>query len=123
MALRRRGRLALTGVLQGIALVGRVEALVTTGYGRLVMAKAALLCLLALAGALHRGRTLPDLRRGGARGGLGRAAVARAAPPAARPRRVLLAVVFALTAVLAGSRPPSRSTEPVRATAAFGPAS
>ena len=110
--------LALTGVLQGIALVGRVEALVTTGYGRLVMAKAALLCLLALAGALHRGRTLPDLSAAVRAQGAGDAAIL-ALRRLLIAEALLLTVVFALTAVLAGGRPPSQSEEPVRATAAF----
>ena len=54
--------LALTGLIQGVALVGRIDALATTGYGRLVLLKGALLCVLALAGAAHRARTLPALR-------------------------------------------------------------
>ena len=94
--------LALSGVIQGLALVGRIDALVTTGYGRLVLVKGALLCLLALAGAIHRGRTLPGAARARPR------PAQRRGPPRRRFRRLLggeallLAAVFTATAVLAG---------------------
>ena len=91
----------------------------TTGYGRLVTAKVALLCLLALAGALHRGRTLPDLDVA-ARDGSGAQPALEALRRLLRVEVALLLVVFALTAVLAGTPPPSSSDEPARATAPFG---
>ena len=111
--------LALTGVVQGLVLVGRIDGLVTSGYGRLVMVKGALLCLLALAGAVHRARTLPQLR---------------SASGAAQPRHVgeagfwrllggeaaVLALVLAVTAILAGTRPPGERTQAVSAGARIG---
>ena len=114
------GARAHAASLQGIALVGRVEALVTTGYGRLVMAKAALLCVLALAGALHRGRTLPDLDAAARadQGGAGRAA--RAAPAAHGRGRAADARLRADGR--ARGQPPAVDLvgDTVRASAAFG---
>ena len=111
--------LALTGVLQAALLVGRVEALATTGYGRLVMIKGALLCLLALAGVAQRSRILPALRAAADRlvaAGDGATALRRLLIGEA----VLLALVLAATAVLAGTAPPSGSTQPVRVHGTLG---
>lgn len=63
---------AITGLLRAIAEVGTVDALLTTDFGHLVIAKAALLGALALLGAVNHfrnvpaaGRTLGGLRRVG----------------------------------------------------------
>ncbi len=98
--------LALTGVIQGLVFVGRIDALVTTGYGRLVLIKGALLSVLALAGAVHRGRTLPALRAAATAGdqpGLAAAALRRLLWSEA----ALLVAVFAATAALAATPPAS----------------
>ena len=62
----------VSGLLRAIAEVGTVDNLVSTDFGRLVIAKTALLGLLALLGALNHfvnvpaaGRTLRGLRRAG----------------------------------------------------------
>ena len=95
--------LALSGVLQGLVLVGRIDALVTTGYGRLVAIKALLLCALAALGAVQRGRTLPELHAaaGGGEDGSARALLRRVLGA----ELALLMVVLATTGVLAASVP------------------
>ena len=62
----------VSGLIRAIAEVGTVDNLVSTDFGRLVIAKTALLGLLALLGALNHfvnvpaaGRTLQGLRRAG----------------------------------------------------------
>jgi copper transport protein len=55
--------LVLTGVIQSVALVGSVPALIDTAYGRLVLAKIALLIALVSLGAYNRRRSLPRLKR------------------------------------------------------------
>jgi len=64
------GTVAVTGLLRAIAEVGTIERLVSTDFGHLVIAKTALLGLLALLGAINHfrhvpaaGRTLLGLRR------------------------------------------------------------
>ena len=63
---------AVTGLLRAIAEIGSVDALLTTDFGHLVIAKTALLGALALMGAVNHfrnvpaaGRTLGGLRRVG----------------------------------------------------------
>ena len=63
---------AVTGLLRAIAEVGTVDALVTSDFGHLVIAKTALLATLALLGAVNHfrnvpaaGRTVRGLRRVG----------------------------------------------------------
>lgn len=112
--------LALSGVIQGLALVGRIEALATTGYGRLVLVKGALLCLLALAGVIHRGRTLPALRDAAA--GASPGAAAAAFRRLLTAEAALLALVFVATAALAATPPAAepRRGSGVRAAGALG---
>lgn len=109
--------LALSGVVQGLVLVGRIEALVTTGYGRLVLIKGALLCALALAGAMHRGRSLPALRSTASLGAAN-AAMRRLLGAEA----VLLALVFIATAALAATTPAAaeKANGSARATGQIG---
>ena len=66
------GTVAVTGLLRAIAEVGTLDALLTSDFGRLVIAKTALLAFLALLGAVNHfrnvpvaGRTLGGLRRVG----------------------------------------------------------
>jgi copper transport protein len=54
--------LLLAGVVQAVALVGAVDALVETAYGRLVLAKIALLLGVVSLGAYNQRRLLPRLR-------------------------------------------------------------
>jgi copper transport protein len=54
--------LLLTGIVQSVALVGSVDALVETAYGRLVLAKIALFLALIAFGAFNQRRLLPQLR-------------------------------------------------------------
>ncbi len=63
---------AITGLIRAVAEVGSVDALLTTDFGRLVVAKTALLATLALLGAVNHfrnvpaaGRTVRGLRRFG----------------------------------------------------------
>lgn len=62
------GVLLLTGLVQSIVHVASVPALVETGYGRLVLAKAAIFVVLISLGAYNQRRSLPRLRRAAAGG-------------------------------------------------------
>jgi len=53
---------AASGVITATARLGSVAALLDTGYGRIVLAKAAILALLVGLGALVRRRVLPAVR-------------------------------------------------------------
>ncbi len=98
--------IAFSGLLEGLILVRRVDALVTTGYGRIVAIKALLLCGLAVLGAVQRGRTLPDLQDaargdGDGDGGAATALLRRVL----RTEAALLTTVLALSGVLAATTP------------------
>ena len=54
---------ALTGVLRAVSEIGTVDALVSTDFGRLVIAKTALLAVLALLGAVNHFRNVPAAGR------------------------------------------------------------
>ena len=99
--------IAFSGLLEGLVLVRRVDALVTTGYGRLISIKALLLCGLAALGAVQRGRTLPELHDAVAGAG-DPATAARLLRTVLRAEATLLALVLLASAVLA-STVPSRS--------------
>jgi copper transport protein len=116
--------LAATGVVQAIAMLPALPDLWSAGYGRLILAKIALLVVLVALGAVNRQRTLPRLRRiariGEAPGGAGRQ-LARTL----RAEVALLAAVLALTAALVGSSPPGfteAASGPASRTATLGPA-
>ena len=66
-----------SGVLGAWARLPGPDALVTTGYGVLLLARSALLLALAAAGLRHRRRALPALRAG--RAGVARLAVSEGA--------------------------------------------
>jgi copper transport protein len=55
--------LVAAGVLQGVLELDAVEDLWTTGFGRAVLVKSALVLVLVGLGALNRRRTVPGLRR------------------------------------------------------------
>ena len=59
---------AVTGVANAALHLGALGALADTGWGRLVLVKAALLGVLALLGLAHRQRILPRLAGGGGEG-------------------------------------------------------
>ncbi len=99
--------IAFSGLLEGLVLVRRVDALVTTGYGRLVAIKALLLCGLAALGAVQRGRTLPELHDAAAGTG-DPAGAARLLRSVLRSEATLLGLVLVASGVLA-STTPSRS--------------
>lgn len=63
MALVAVTLLLLTGTVQAVSLVGSWDALVNTGYGRLVLAKIATVTVLISLGAYNQRRLLPRLRR------------------------------------------------------------
>jgi putative copper resistance protein D len=56
------GTLAVSGVLTAVARLGSVAQLAGTGYGRVVLAKAAALVVLGVLGWLLRRRVLPAVR-------------------------------------------------------------
>jgi copper transport protein len=96
--------LLLTGIAQAVALVGSFEALLDTAYGRLVLAKFALLALLIALGALNQRWALPRLRLLAAGGGEpGRAAAILRRSVALEVAFVL--VVIAITSVLVATEP------------------
>ena len=75
---------AVTGLLRAIAEVGTVDALLTSDFGHLVIAKTALLAMLAVLGAVNHFRNVPAAGRTLARpapGRVGRAARRRDGPP------------------------------------------
>ena len=96
--------IAFSGLLEGLVLVRRVDALVTTGYGRIVAIKALLLSGLAVLGALQRGRTLPDLQDA-ARGTGNDTAATALLRRVLRTEAALLATVLVLSGVLAATTP------------------
>lgn len=105
MALIAVTLLLLSGIVNSVVLVASFEALVETAYGRLVLAKIALMGVLIALGALNQRRMLPQLR----------AAASRGDPPGAAAtllrRSVVLEIAFAIvvlsvTSVLVATQPP-----------------
>jgi copper transport protein len=101
--------LAITGTIQAIVEVGRLGALVDTGYGRAVVGKILLLLLLIGLGAANRQRLLPKLER----------AVAAGVEPGritgwlrrnVRTEVAVICGVLALTAVLVAYAPASETS-------------
>ena len=87
----------VTGVWRAVAETGGLRALVDTDYGRLLLAKVALVAVLVGLGALNRYRYVPAV------GGSARAA--RGFGRAARAELLLAAAVLAVTASLSGAAP------------------
>ena len=113
--------LLVTGTIQAIEHVGSWDALLSTGFGRAVVAKVGLIAALIGLGVVNRRRVVPRLR----------ALVARDAAPGAAGRLLrralraevaLVVVVIAVTSALVGMAPPSSSAGgPFSGSAALGP--
>jgi copper transport protein len=104
MALIAVALLALTGVIHSLSLVASFGALVDTAYGRLVLAKIALLSALVALGAYNQRRSLPRLRRlaaGGEEPGRAAALLHRAVAMEV----VFILVVLGVTSVLVATTP------------------
>ncbi|MHB8731739.1 MAG: copper resistance CopC/CopD family protein [bacterium] len=102
------GATAFTGILRAIDEVGHWNALLTTDFGRLVIAKAALLLVLAVVGARNRYRSIPTVLntlRGLRRLGGVELAVAVA--------------IFGITGVLTGLAPPRLIQQAARTASAI----
>jgi copper transport protein len=98
--------LLLAGIVQSIALVGTLDALVETAYGRLVLAKITLLLGIVSLGAYNQRRLLPELRTAAASGEEpGRAAALLRRSVAFEVGLAL--IVLGVTSVLVGTAPPS----------------
>ena len=98
----------LAGVVLTIILVGSVDALVTRGYGWVVLAKTSLFAPMVALGAMNRYRWLPKAARREEA-----PAVVRALAKDVRAEAALGAVVLALAAVLTAMTPAiSLSTNP-----------
>jgi copper transport protein len=98
--------LLLAGIVQAIALVGALDALVETAYGRLVLAKIALFLGIVSLGAYNQRRLLPELRTAAAGGEEpGRAAALLRRSVAVEVGLAL--VVLGVTSVLVVTEPPS----------------
>jgi copper transport protein len=102
--------LAAAGTIAAFRRIGSWGDLAGDGYGRLVLAKIALLAVLIGIGAVHRTVGIPRLRAGGPLRSFGRLVGAELA---------LMAVVVALTAVLVAEPPPAARAD--AATAVAGP--
>ena len=87
----------VTGVWRAVAETGGLRALVDTNYGRLLLAKLALVAVLVGLGALNRYRYVPAVG--------GSAQAARGFGRAARAELLLAAAVLAVTASLSGAAP------------------
>ncbi len=105
---------AASGVLNAAIRVGTVDALLTTAYGQLVVAKTALLALLIAAGALYRLRLIGRIRASAvsAVGSLWRVIVAELAIMGIA---VGLAVALARTQTPVDDTPPSELAAPTPA--------
>jgi copper transport protein len=98
--------LAATGTTQAIIEVRHLDALTTTGFGRAVLAKVALLVVLLAFGAVNRRRIVPAMRR------LAAAAASPGAPGRVvrltlRSEVALVLVVLGVTGALTGYAPPT----------------
>jgi copper transport protein len=94
----------LTGIVNSVVLVASFDALVATAYGRLVLAKIALLVALVALGALNQRRILPQLRALAAGGAEpGRAALVLRRSVTLEVGFVLL--VLGVTSVLVATQP------------------
>lgn len=97
VALAGAALLGISGVLTAWRHIGSIDALVTTEYGRVLLAKLAVLTLVALTGAYNWRVVLPVIAQDGAGRKLRRSAVVEV---------VIAAVVLAITARLVVLAPP-----------------
>jgi copper transport protein len=113
--------LAATGVGQAIIEVRHFDGLTSTGFGRAVLVKVALLLVLIAFGAINRRRLVPALTR------LAAAAAAPGGPGRAlrmtlRSEVALILVVLGVTGALTGYAPPtSASSGPENVSKRMGP--
>jgi len=99
------GVLVVTGVIRAVDEVGSWDALLDTGYGRLILAKSGLLFALAAFGAVNHYRNVPAAGR--SLRGLRRVGSVEVAVTAA---------VFAVTGFLTTAAPPAKDRAPVPST-------
>ncbi len=93
---------AATGVVRAVVEVGTVDALLTTDFGRTVLAKSGLLVVLAALGAANRFFTLRDAAR-----------LARGLRRVATVELVIAIAVIGLSALLVNLTPPATAVGPV----------
>ena len=112
--------LLATGVVQSILQLDSLSDLVDSGYGRVILAKAALLAILVALGARNRA----SLRRLGARLSEGRSPAGAGVElrRAIRAEVALIGAVLTATAVLAATSPPAVGEGPFSGSAELGPA-
>ncbi len=114
--------IAVTGVVQAYIDVRSVEALLSTTYGLLVLAKVALLLALIGLGAVNRQRVLPALRRLAERA-LAPGTTGVEARRSFRGEIALMLVVFGVTAALVSYAPPIDAAQgPFAINTTLGPA-
>jgi copper transport protein len=115
------GAILVTGIIQSIAEVGSLPALVSSAYGRAVAVKFLLLLVLIGVGAHQRRRTLPGLE----------ARVAEGPPPGRQERALhrsvqlelgLIGVILLVAGALASYAPPAAEGGPEAVTSRLGPA-
>jgi copper resistance protein D len=95
--------LAITGFFNGRMMVGSLQALLHTGYGRLIVAKLVLFAAMLVLAASNRLRLTPLLDAADAQA----AVAARRLWRSVAAELVLGAAIFALVGVLAGGEPPA----------------
>jgi cytochrome c oxidase assembly factor CtaG/putative copper export protein len=93
---------AVSGIVNAAVRLGSLDALLTTSYGGLVLAKAGALLVLAAFGQRHRARTVPDVAGGGPAVAFAKVAVAELA---------VMAATFGLAVAL--GRTPTPSVPPL----------
>jgi putative copper export protein len=92
----------VTGTTRAIGEIGRLEALWSSDYGRLLLIKIAVVALLVALGAINRFSNVPSILRGRAHGQRLRRTV--------RGEVGIAVVVLALTGMLATTHPPAQSS-------------
>lgn len=111
--------LTLTGTIQGWRILGSWAALVTTGYGVVLLTKLGLVALAIAVAAWNRYRLLPRIH--GARKDRDNKSPARLLQIAVRTEAILLVVVLVLTGFLV-NRSPEPSAQAAEGQAAAEPA-
>ena len=122
MALLAVAALVAAGVLQAVLELDAVDDLWTTGFGRAVLVKSALVLVLVGLGALNRRRTVPGLKRA-TRAGEAPGAAGHLLRRALRVELALGLAALVATGVLAGHSPSSsQAAGPFSASRDLGPA-
>ena len=115
--------LAVTGTVQAIVEVGRLDALTGTAFGRAVLSKAVLLLVLIGFGAVNRRRVVPRLQRMAA-GGAAPGGAGRLLRRTLRAEVALIVAVLGVTGALTGYAPATAETAsagPFSASQKMGP--